>query len=82
MIESFSEDRAANVDAPELNDRPRRYRNNTWRHIPPRPRGLYAQYLDELIERNRAKRDAAADDEYWNRRWEYEAMTDLPHRAA
>jgi hypothetical protein len=57
-------------------------RRNNSRHIPPRPRGPYAQYLDELIERNRAKRDAAADDEYWNRRRAYEAMKDLPRKAA
>jgi hypothetical protein len=30
--------------------------------VPERPRGFYAAYLDELIERNRAKREEGGSD--------------------
>jgi hypothetical protein len=43
--------------------------NRKWRHIPPRPRGMYSAYLDELIERNRAKRNPATSDEAEERYW-------------
>jgi hypothetical protein len=55
--------------------RPKKYRS------PERPRGLYAAYLDELIERNRRKRDPAtdiADESYWHQRRKDEALKDLP----
>jgi hypothetical protein len=59
-----------------------------WRHVPERPRGFYAAYLDELIERNRAKREAQGlppasddDDEYWNERRRNEALKDQPKAA-
>ena len=47
--------------------------NRKWRHIPERPRGFYMQYLDRLIEKNRAKREANLEDEareekYWRDR--------------
>jgi hypothetical protein len=53
---------------------------------PERPRGLYImQYLDKLIEENRAKRrevPGVADDAYWQKRREHEAMKDQPRKAA
>jgi hypothetical protein len=63
--------------------RRRRYR------VAPRPAGLYQAYLDELIERNRAKREAnpedeAKEDEYWNNRrhWHAEATKPMKKQAA
>jgi hypothetical protein len=56
-----------------------------WR-VAPRPAGFYRAYLDDLIERNRHKRgtaeDDAKEDEYWNRRREFEALKDQPKKAA
>jgi hypothetical protein len=47
--------------------------------VAPRPGGLYLAYLNELIERNRAKREANPEDEareeqYWRdrERWHKE----------
>ena len=64
--------------------------NKRWRHMPKRPRGLYMQYLDRLIEENRAKREAqglppvpdVADDEFWRKRREDQLMKDQPKKAA
>jgi hypothetical protein len=57
-------------------------------HVAPRPGGLYLAYLNDLIERNRAKREAQGqppasdnDDEYWNERRRNEALKDLPRAA-
>jgi hypothetical protein len=33
-------------------------RDDRWRHFLQRPRGWYAQYLDDLVERARAKRES------------------------
>jgi hypothetical protein len=53
------------------------------RHFPaPRPRGLYLEYINQLIERGHSKRDDAADNESWNRRRENELMKDKPSEAA
>ena len=59
--------------------------NNKWRHMPKRPRGLYMQYLDKLIEDNRRKGKHipdVADDAYWQKRREDELMKDQPRKAA
>jgi hypothetical protein len=51
--------------------------NNKWRHLPKRPAGLYAAYLSELIERNRAKRETQAEieaeEKYWRDRERHHA---------
>jgi hypothetical protein len=46
-------------------------------HVAERPRGFYAAYLDELIERNRHKReteeDIAKEEAYWRDREHWHA---------
>jgi hypothetical protein len=58
---AFREDRDNNIDMPELDDRPKpsQWYGGKRRHFPaPRPRGFYAEYLDQLIAENRSKREA------------------------
>jgi hypothetical protein len=61
-------------------------RRRRYRSPPPRPSGFYLQYLESLIEKNNAKRNPATEDaaenEYWNRRREFEALKDQPRKAA
>ena len=55
-----------------------------WR-VAPRPAGFYRAYLDDLIERNRRNGKHIpdiADDEYWRKRREDEALKDQPRKAA
>ena len=80
----FREDRDNNLDMPELGDKPKpsRWYGGRRRHIPARPRGFYAEYLDQLIAENRSKRNEVADDEYWNLRRENELLRDKPREAA
>jgi hypothetical protein len=60
-------------------------RNNRWKHMPPRPGGFYLAYLNQLIEDNRRKGKHipdVADDEFWQKRREDEALKQLPRKAA
>jgi hypothetical protein len=61
--------------------------------VAPRPGGFYLQYLNDLIERNQAKREnqgsdatlnsdaEAKEDEYWAERRRNELLKDQPRAA-
>jgi hypothetical protein len=75
----FRNDYDERVDQPERDDKPRwPYKR---RHITARPRGLYAQYLDELIAESHRKGTPApanCDDAYWDERRKNEDEKQLP----
>jgi hypothetical protein len=52
----FINDYNERVDEPQRDDKPSRWYGGKRRHIPERPRGLYLAYINDLIERNQAKR--------------------------
>jgi hypothetical protein len=50
--------------------------------VAPRPGGFYLQYLNDLIERNQAKREnQGKEDEYWAERRRNELLKDQPRAA-
>ena len=57
-----------------------------FRSPPPRPSGFYLQYLEELIAKRNAEGTppaGIADEAYWAKRREYEAMKiERPKKAA
>jgi hypothetical protein len=80
MPSDFRSDREESSAAPDIHaqlEESAMRRDNRWRHIPQRPRGFYAEYLDQLIAENRSKRNPAASNEaqeqYWRDRERFHA---------